>query len=191
MSFEAFLLFLSQSQPLTFITNHTSLYFCIYLIISPSLTCLVGGGLAHQPPRHGAGCHPVEDVVVAGVQVGGQQRELLQPHGATLLRLHRHVVDEERRRVVLGQHVDGEPVADAVAAVADAENDVVARGVAVGVVVDHHALPQVPHAEHEPLPAWAKESAIRLYTCLHLERRLYRNVIRHSISFIKFKVGPT
>lgn len=112
----------------------------------------MGGALPDQLPRPGGGDYLVQDVVVAGVQVGGQQHVLLQPHGSALLHLHRHVVDEERRRVVLGQDVDGELVADAVAPVADAEDDVVAGGVAVGVMVDDHALPQVPHTEHERLP---------------------------------------
>lgn len=136
-----------------------------------SLTCLLGGGLPKQLPHPRAGGHLVQNVVVAGVQVGGQQHQLLQPHGTTFLHLHCHVVDEKGRGVVFGQNVDGELVADAVTAVADAEDDVVVGGVTVGVMVNNHTLPQIPDTKHECLPTWGTGNSIRLYTCSHLERK--------------------
>lgn len=120
----------------------------------------MGGCPPDQVPGPGGGDYLIKDVVVAGVEVGGQQHELLEPHGPTLLHLHRHVVDEEGRRVVLREDVDGELVADTVTTVADAEDDVVAGGVAVGVVVDDCALLQVPHAEHKRLPAWKHNAKV-------------------------------
>lgn len=110
-----------------------------------------------QVPGPGGGDYLIENVVVARVEVGGQQHELLESHGPALLHLHRHVVDEEGRRVVLWENVDGELVPDAVTAIADAEDDVVTGGVAVGVMVDDSALLQVPHAEHKCLPTWERE----------------------------------
>lgn len=153
----------------------------------------MGGGLPDQLPRPGAGRYLVEDVVVTGVQVGGQQHVLLQPHGPALLHLHRHVVDEERRRVVLRQDVDGELVADAVTAVADAEDDVVAGGVAVGVMVDDHALPQVPHTEHERLPTWktrkrTAETAFVFYIKFNINKYIFTilNWIKHKLYILMF-----
>lgn len=118
----------------------------------------MGRGLPEQLPRSGGRDYLVEDEIVAGVQVRGQQHVLFQPHSFTLLHLHHHVVDEERRGVIFGQDVDRELVADAMTAIADAEDDVVTSGVAVGVMVDDHAVLQVLHTEHEGLSTWWSQS---------------------------------
>lgn len=100
-------------------------------------------------------------IVIARVQICCHKHILFHQHRTPLLHLKCYVVDKKRRSVIFGEDIDGELVTNAMVSICDSEDDVVPRGVTIRMMINHYALIEVLHFEHEALYTWTAIKEIR------------------------------